>query len=83
DIGLLHTLGIRLGEVNVAPPQIDANQAAHQHEPIYHKNTRVTDSKALELQKQAAGLIQLDITAPLSMRLNKTPFKGTHINFVS
>ncbi len=43
---------------------VDANLAAHHHEPIYHKNTRVTDAKALELVKQAAGLLQLDITAP-------------------
>ncbi|ELL91786.1 N-acetylglutamate synthase, partial [Salmonella enterica subsp. enterica serovar Enteritidis str. SE30663] len=51
--------------------------------PIYHKNTRVTDAKALELVKQAAGLLQLDITARLSMSLNNTPLQGAHINVVS
>ena len=52
DIGLLHSLGIRLVVVYGARPQIDANLAAHHHEPIYHKHTRVTDTKTLELVKQ-------------------------------
>ncbi|MCK2362170.1 amino-acid N-acetyltransferase [Escherichia coli] len=83
DIGLLHTLGIRLVVVYGARPQIDANLAAHHHEPLYHKNIRVTDAKTLELVKQAAGTLQLDITARLSMSLNNTPLQGAHINVVS
>ncbi|TIK64977.1 amino-acid N-acetyltransferase [Escherichia coli] len=83
DIGLLHSLGIRLVVVYGARPQIDANLAAHHHEPLYHKNIRVTDAKTLELVKQAAGTLQLDITARLSMSLNNTPLHGAHINVVS
>ena len=83
DIGLLHSLGIRLVVVYGARPQIDANLAAHHHEPLYHKNIRVTDAKTLELVKQAAGTLQLDITARLSMSLNNTPLLGAHINVVS
>ena len=83
DIGLLHSLGIRLVVVYGARPQIDANLADHHHEPIYHKQTRVTDAKTLELVKQAAGLLQLDITARLSMSLGNTPLHGAHINVVS
>ncbi|HFK3441747.1 amino-acid N-acetyltransferase [Escherichia coli] len=83
DIGLLHSLGIRLVVVYGARPQIDANLAAHHHEPLYHKNIRVTDAKTLELVKQAAGTSQLDITARLSMSLNNTPLQGAHINVVS
>ncbi|WP_126715458.1 amino-acid N-acetyltransferase [Escherichia coli] len=83
DIGLLHSLGIRLVAVYGARPQIDANLAAHHHEPLYHKNIRVTDAKTLELVKQAAGTLQLDITARLSMSLNNTPLQGAHINVVS
>ena len=82
DIGLLHSLGIRLVVVYGARPQIDANLAAHHHEPLYHKNIRVTDAKTLELVKQAAGTLQLDITARLSMSLNNTPLQGAHINVV-
>lgn len=83
DIGLLHSLGIRLVVVYGARPQIDANLAAHHQEPLYHKNIRVTDAKTLELVKQAAGTLQLDITARLSMSLNNTPLQGAHINVVS
>lgn len=83
DTGLLHSLGIRLVVVYGARPQIDANLAAHHHEPLYHKNIRVTDAKTLELVKQAAGTLQLDITARLSMSLNNTPLQGAHINVVS
>ena len=83
DIGLLHSLGIRLVVVYGARPQIDANLAAHHHEPLYLKNIRVTDAKTLELVKQAAGTLQLDITARLSMSLNNTPLQGAHINVVS
>ena len=83
DIGLLHSLGIRLVVVYGARPQIDANLAAHHHEPLYHKNIRVTDAKTLELVKQAAGTLQLHITARLSMSLNNTPLQGAHINVVS
>ena len=83
DIGLLHSLGIRLVVVYGARPQIDANLAAHHHEPLYHKNIRVPDANTLELVKQAAGTLQLDITARLSMSLNNTPLQGAHINVVS
>ena len=64
DIGLLHSLGIRLVVVYGARPQIDANLAEHHHE-------------------QAAGMLQLEITARLSMSLNNTPLQGAHINVVS
>ena len=83
DIGLLHSLGIRLGLVYGARPQIDANLADHQLTPNYNKFTRVTDAASLELVKQAAGRLQLDITARLSMSLNNTPLQGAHINVVS
>jgi acetylglutamate kinase len=43
----------------------------------------VTDAKTLELVKQAAGMLQLEITARLSMSLNNTPLQGAHINVVS
>ncbi|WP_211959067.1 amino-acid N-acetyltransferase [Budvicia diplopodorum] len=83
DIGLLHSLGIRLVVVYGARPQIDANLTVHNKQAIYHKHTRVTDAESLELVKQAAGRLQLDITARLSMSLNNTPLQGAHINVVS
>ena len=50
DIGLLHSLGIRLVEVYGARPQIAANLAAPHHEPLYHKNIRVTAANNTPLQ---------------------------------
>ncbi|MDE9571722.1 amino-acid N-acetyltransferase, partial [Xenorhabdus bovienii] len=63
DIGLLHNLGIRLIVVYGARPQIEQNIAEHNCLSVYHKHTRVTDTKTLDLVKQVAGLLQLDITA--------------------
>ena len=83
DIGLLHSLGIRLVVVYGARPQIDMALEVQKVSPIYHKYTRITDSKTLEIVKQAAGTLQLDITARLSMSLSNTPLQGAHINVVS
>lgn len=83
DIGLLHSLGIRLVVVYGARPQIDATLTEHQLQPCYHRHVRVTDAQCLEQVKQAAGRLQLDITARLSMSLNNTPLQGAHINVVS
>lgn len=83
DIGLLHSLGIKLVVVYGARPQINASLTTHHFKPCYHKHTRVTDSNTLDLVKQAAGMLQLDITARLSMSLNNTPLQGAHINVVS
>ncbi|OTA16681.1 amino-acid N-acetyltransferase [Xenorhabdus vietnamensis] len=83
DIGLLHNLGIRLIVVYGARPQIEQNIAEHNCKSVYHKHIRVTDIKTLDLAKQAAGLLQLDITARLSMSLSNTPLQGANINVVS
>ncbi|WP_340614103.1 amino-acid N-acetyltransferase [Xenorhabdus thailandensis] len=83
DIGLLHNLGIRLIVVYGARPQIEQNIAEHHCQSVYHKHTRVTDATTLDLVKQAAGLLQLEITARLSMGLNNTPLQGANISVVS
>lgn len=83
DIALLHSLGIRLVVVYGARPQIDALLREQRCDPRYHKQTRVTDARTLALVKQAAGQVQLDITARLSMSLSNTPLAGAHINVVS
>lgn len=83
DIGLLHSLGIRLVVVYGARPQIDMALEEQKISPLYHKHTRITDSKTLEVVKQSAGTLQLDITARLSMSLSNTPLQGAHINVVS
>lgn len=83
DIGLLHSLGIKLVIVNGARNQIDESLKNHNIKPKYHKNTRITDGPTLDVVKQVTGLLQLNITASLSMSLNNTPLQGAHINVVS
>ncbi|MBD2822744.1 amino-acid N-acetyltransferase [Xenorhabdus sp. 42] len=83
DIGLLHNLGIRLVVVYGARPQIEQNITRNNYQSVYHKHIRVTDTETLDLVKQSAGLLQLDITARLSMSLSNTPLQGAHINVVS
>lgn len=83
DIGLLHSLGIKLVIVNGARNQIDESLKNHNIKPKYHKNTRITDGPTLDIVKQVTGLLQLNITASLSMSLNNTPLQGAHINVVS
>jgi len=83
DIGLLHSLGIRLVVVYGACPQINASLKEKNIEIIYHKYIRITNLASLEQVKQAAGRLQLDITARLSMSLTNTPLQGANINVVS
>lgn len=83
DIGLLHSLGIRLVVVYGSCPQINASLNEKNIKIMYHKYTRITDSASLEQVKQAAGRLQLDITARLSMSLSNTPLQGANINVVS
>ncbi|MBV7300034.1 amino-acid N-acetyltransferase [Enterovibrio paralichthyis] len=83
DIALLNNLGMRLVLVYGARPQISQLIEKQGLETPYHKGVRVTDASALEVVKQAAGQLQLDITARLSMSLNNTPMAGAQINVVS
>ncbi|MBK4775689.1 amino-acid N-acetyltransferase [Candidatus Pantoea edessiphila] len=83
DIGLIHSLGISLVLVFGARPQIDAYMLLNNIKAIYHKFIRVTNKESLEIVKQTAGLLQLDITSLLSMSLNNTPLKGININVIS
>ncbi|MWP49918.1 MULTISPECIES: amino-acid N-acetyltransferase [unclassified Gilliamella] len=83
DIGLLYSLGIKLVIVHGARNQIDESLINHKIQPKYHKNTRITDARTLDIVKQVTGLLQLNITASLSMSLNNTPLQGAHISVVS
>ncbi|OCH72525.1 amino-acid N-acetyltransferase [Vibrio genomosp. F10] len=83
DLSLLHSLGVRIVLVHGARPQINQILTSNNIETPYHKGIRVTDEKALSFVMQAAGQLQLAITARLSMSLNNTPMAGTQLNVVS
>ncbi|MGF1719880.1 amino-acid N-acetyltransferase [Vibrio kyushuensis] len=83
DLSLLHSLGVRVVLVHGARPQINQTLHSNNIETPYHKGIRVTDEKTLNVVMQAAGQLQLAITARLSMSLNNTPMAGTQLNVVS
>lgn len=83
DIGLLHSLGIKLVIVYGTRKQIDAALAKQAISPIYHKSIRVTSKPTLVAIKQVAGLLQFDITSRLSMSLRNTPLASAQIHVVS
>ncbi len=83
DIALLNSLGVKIVVVYGARPQINQLLELHHISTPYHKGIRVTDERSLEIVKQAAGQVQLDITARFSMGLNNTPMAGSQITVVS
>ncbi len=83
DIAMLHSLGIKIVLVHGAKPQINRMVESDNVSTPYHKGIRITDSSTLKLVMQAAGQLQLAITARLSMSLNNTPMAGTRLNVVS
>ncbi|MGR5059587.1 amino-acid N-acetyltransferase [Vibrio rotiferianus] len=83
DVALMHSLGIKIVLVYGARPQINQLLEKQDLTTPYHKNVRITDEAALSVVMQAAGQLQLAITARLSMSLNNTPMAGTQLNVVS
>jgi amino-acid N-acetyltransferase len=83
DVALLHSLGVKLVLVYGARPQINTIHEENQVDTPYHKGIRITHEKALPLVMQAAGQLQLAITARLSLSLNNTPMAGTELNVIS
>ncbi|NVD05988.1 amino-acid N-acetyltransferase [Vibrio sp. JPW-9-11-11] len=83
DLALLHSLGVKIVLVHGARPQINHLLEQNQYASPYHKGVRVTDETCLNYVMQAAGQLQLAITAQLSMSLSNTPMAGTQLNVVS
>jgi amino-acid N-acetyltransferase len=83
DLVLLNSLGIRLVLVHGARPQID-KQLKQQGAAVNIVNgMRLTDDKALECVKQAAGSVRVEIEALLSMGLSNAPIGKLPIRVVS
>ncbi len=83
DIALLHSLGVKIVLVHGAKPQINRMLESDNITTPHHKGIRITDNSTLGLVMQAAGQLQLAITARLSMSLSNTPMAGTRLNVVS
>jgi len=81
DIALLHALGIRLVLVHGARSQIQ--DCLQEESPPDNCQFRVTDNRALECVKTAAGAVRVEIEGLLSMGLANSPMAGASINVFS
>ena len=83
DISILAALGIRLVLAHGARPQIEAELKAKGLRSRYAQGLRVTDERALQAVKEAAGVLRVEIEALLSQGLPNTPMAGAQIRVAS
>src|SRR5262245_35279569 len=83
DINLLAALEIRLVLVHGARPQIEAELKTRGIRSRYAQGLRITDERALQAVKEAAGVLRVEIEALLSQGLPNSPMEGAHIRVAS
>src|SRR3970282_1106289 len=83
DINVLAALEIRLVLVHGARPQIEAELKARGVRSRYAQGLRVTDERALQAVKGAAGELRVDIEAMLSQGLPDSPMGAAQIRVAS
>jgi amino-acid N-acetyltransferase len=83
DLSILAGLGIRLALVHGARPQIEAELKARGIRSRYAQGLRITDERALQAVKEAAGVLRVEIEALLSQGLPNSPMAGAQIRVAS
>jgi len=83
DVSILAALGIRLVLVHGARPQIEAELKTRGIRSRYVQGLRVTDERALQAVKEAAGVLRVEIEALLSQGLPNSPMAGAQIRVAS
>jgi amino-acid N-acetyltransferase len=83
DVSILAALGIRLALVHGARPQIEAELKAKGIRSRYVQGLRITDERALQSVKEAAGVLRVEIEALLSQGLPNSPMAGAQIRVAS
>ena len=83
DVSILAALGIRLVLVHGARPQIEAELKTRGIRSRYAQGLRVTDERALQAVKEAAGVLRVEIEALLSQGLPNSPMAGAQIRVAS
>jgi amino-acid N-acetyltransferase len=83
DISILAALGIRLALVHGARPQIEAELKVRGIRSRYVHGLRITDERALQAVKEAAGVLRVEIEALLSQGLPNSPMAGAQIRVAS
>ncbi|MWA20398.1 amino-acid N-acetyltransferase [Burkholderia pseudomallei] len=83
DIALLQAMGIQIVLVHGSRPQVEEQLHLHGVESAFSHGLRITDARALESAKEAAGEVRLDIEAAISQGWPNTPMAHAHISVVS
>lgn len=83
DIALLQAMGIQIVLVHCSRPQVEEQLNLHGVESEFSHGLRITDARALESAKEAAGEVRLDIEAAISQGLPNSPMAHAHISVVS
>ena len=83
DVSILAALGIRLALVHGARPQIEAELKTRGIRSHYAHGLRITDERALQAVKEAAGVLRVEIEALLSQGLPNSPMAGAQIRVAS
>ena len=83
DFSLLKSLGIRLVLIHGIRPQIDQRLKQQQITSEFHQNLRITDDKALECVKEAAGIVRVELEALFSLGLANSPMADAQIKVAS
>ncbi|GAB6849361.1 amino-acid N-acetyltransferase [Paraburkholderia kururiensis] len=83
DIALLQAMGIQIVLVHGSRPQVEEQMSLHGVESEFSHGMRITNARALESAKEAAGEVRLDIEAAISQGLPNTPMAHAHISVVS
>jgi len=83
DINVLAALEIRLVLVHGARPQIEAELKARGVRSHYAQGLRITDERALQAVKGAAGVMRVEMEALLSQGLPDSPMARAQIRVAS
>ncbi len=83
DITLLNSLGVKLVLVHGARSQIEKRLYSRNIQSRFSQGLRVTDSKTMQVVKEASGCIRLNIEGLFTTSLRYTPMAGSRINIVS
>jgi amino-acid N-acetyltransferase len=83
DVALLHAMGMQIVLVHGSRPQVEEQLRLHGVESEFSHGMRITDVRALESAKEAAGEVRLDIEAAISQGLPNTPMAHARISVVS
>jgi amino-acid N-acetyltransferase len=83
DLNVLAALEIRLVLVHGARPQIEAELKARGVRSRYAQGLRITDERALQAVKGAAGVLRVELEAQLSQGLPDSPMARAQIRVAS